>query len=275
MKEILLYIGISAKRYFPTEKVTQCNNNSNLVPRPSLTAPWNAACGQDWVSNQLSQTCYKVVLGKPKTWNEALWDCNQMGGTLLNIESVREQHYIQGELFQVFYFFWSKIPIVYHISKVNMSDITAVWNTHFYSHLLFLIFIFTLCNPTLFMWTLNPVGLEFHCIVVFSFASKRTLHFMIQWLFNTKTKMSFLNRDPQHRPVCTHSVQLLDWGVRCNPRGRLGMDQLHPTLRISKLAPWYVHVQLDCEKICQAMTEHFVISNVKFPIPKTHEIFIV
>ena len=117
---------------------------------------------------------------------------------------------------------------------------------------------------------------QFHCIVVFlSFASKMTLHFMIQWLFNTKTKISFLNRDPQHRPVCTHSVQLLDWGVRCNPGGGLGMDQLHPTLRISKLAPWYVRVQLDCEKIFQAMTEHFVISNVKFPMPKTHEIFIV
>ena len=36
MKEILQYIGISAKRYFPTEKVTQCNNISNLVPRPSF-----------------------------------------------------------------------------------------------------------------------------------------------------------------------------------------------------------------------------------------------
>ena len=32
-----------------------------------------------------------------------------MGGTLLNIESVREQHYIQGELFQVFYFFGTLI----------------------------------------------------------------------------------------------------------------------------------------------------------------------
>lgn len=110
MKEILQYTGISAKRYFPTEKVNQCNNNSNFPVLP-LTAPWNAACGQDWVSNQLSQTCYKVVLGKPKTWNEALWDCNQMGGTLLNIESVREQHYIQGELFQVFYFFCLRYPL--------------------------------------------------------------------------------------------------------------------------------------------------------------------
>ncbi|XP_062577533.1 uncharacterized protein LOC134239370 [Saccostrea cucullata] len=67
--------------------------------QPSTTpAPWNAACGQGWISNSLSNTCYKVVLGKPKTWNEALWDCNQMMGTLLNIESVREQHYIQGIL---------------------------------------------------------------------------------------------------------------------------------------------------------------------------------
>ena len=31
MKEILQYTGISAKRYFPTEKVTQFNNISNLV----------------------------------------------------------------------------------------------------------------------------------------------------------------------------------------------------------------------------------------------------
>ena len=139
-----------------------------------LTAPWNAACGQGWVSNQLSQTCYKVVLGKPKTWNEALWDCNQMGGTLLNIESVREQHYIQGELFQVFYFFGTLI----------------------YSFL-YLFLHYVILGLYCYLDTESCRIGQFHCIVDFlSFASKMTLHFMIQWLFNTKTKMSFLNRDP-------------------------------------------------------------------------------
>lgn len=60
-----------------------------------------------------------------------------------------------------------------------MSDITAVWNTHFYSHLLFLIFIFTLCNPTLFIWTQNSAGLDSFTVLYFYFflsfnASKMT-----------------------------------------------------------------------------------------------------
>ena len=142
MKEILQYTGISAKRYFPTEKVTQCNNISNLVPRPSFGSSMECSLWTGLGVQSVESDLLQGGAGKTKDLEWGIVGLQPNGRHPAQYRECQRATLYPG---------WA------------VSSLLLFWNTH----LLFLIFIFTLCNPRITLlfghWILSDWTVSLYC----------------------------------------------------------------------------------------------------------------